>query len=68
MDKLTSCEIYEMNREGKMVKISVPENAGKNSLPLGTVLKLEGYDGHKSVIVKNQYEFVNESEPAEVMA
>ena len=44
--------IYNLG-SGKMIPCGVHENETKNNLPMGTVLHLNGYDYHDSVIVKN---------------
>jgi len=47
--------IYKMDfKLGKMVEISVPENANKNNLPIGTVLTFIGYGDHDLVITANR--------------
>jgi len=44
--------IYELG-SGKMVDVSVPENAAKNNLPVGTVLMMNGYGSRGEVIIEN---------------
>lgn len=44
--------LYEIGSRG-LIPIDVNQDNPKNSLPIGTVLTLNGYDYHKSIIVKN---------------
>lgn len=49
-------KIYDLfgGPNGSMQRIDVPHNASKNSLPIGTVLHLNGYDDPDFVVVENE--------------
>jgi hypothetical protein len=48
--------IYSLfgNGNGSMQRVDVPENHAKNNLPIGTVLRFNGYGDHDYVIVGNR--------------
>ena len=46
--------IYSFGSGGKMVPVSVSANNAKNNLPIGTIIKLNGYSYPDYVVIKNE--------------